>query len=102
MLVSEEPRSYVELHSIAPAAQVEWEALLDALEGVDWVPCQVSVVPDAWFATTPRLVELAVEECAGCPAVDACRAYAIVADEREGVWGGTTALERRLLAGRRR
>lgn len=33
--------------------------------------------------------------CADCPVKQMCLAYAVVADEREGVWGEHTAAERR-------
>jgi WhiB family redox-sensing transcriptional regulator len=36
----------------------------------------------------------AVEWCQACPLLEACRAYALAAREREGVWGGLTAADR--------
>ena len=41
------------------------------------------------------LVEEAVDACCACPAMDACLAYALAADERRGIWGGTLPDERR-------
>jgi hypothetical protein len=40
---------------------------------------------------------LAVAGCWRCPAREACLAYAVAADEREGVWGATLPEERREL-----
>lgn len=33
--------------------------------------------------------------CQRCPVIDACRDHALTAPEREGVWGGMTARQRR-------
>ena len=35
--------------------------------------------------------------CATCPVVAACRTYALVNDERFGIWGGLTERERRFI-----
>lgn len=40
--------------------------------------------------------------CALCPVREACLEYAIVAREKDGVWGGLTARERRRVIRRRR
>ncbi|WP_083885354.1 WhiB family transcriptional regulator [Nocardia thailandica] len=39
--------------------------------------------------------------CLGCPVLDACRDYALDAEEPHGIWGGMTAQERAALRGRR-
>lgn len=39
--------------------------------------------------------------CLGCPVLDACRDYALGAEEPHGIWGGMTAQERAALRGRR-
>jgi WhiB family redox-sensing transcriptional regulator len=39
--------------------------------------------------------------CAGCTVIDACLDYALVNNERGGVWGGKTEKERRNLKPRR-
>nr|WP_314142742.1 WhiB family transcriptional regulator [uncultured Rhodococcus sp.] len=39
----------------------------------------------------------AKQVCAGCTVVEACRRFALAANEPFGVWGGTTARERQLL-----
>src|SRR3712207_2346423 len=36
--------------------------------------------------------------CADCPVLDVCREYAVAARKSHGVWGGTTADQRRRLA----
>ncbi len=40
--------------------------------------------------------------CARCPVVDSCLEFAISAREKDGVWGGLTARERRRLIRQRR
>ncbi len=35
--------------------------------------------------------------CATCPVLNTCRAYALVAGERVGIWGGLSEKERRLI-----
>lgn len=40
--------------------------------------------------------------CELCPVQDACLEYAIAAREKDGVWGGLTARERRRVIRRRR
>ena len=41
--------------------------------------------------------EAAKRICAGCPAMEACRAYALEHGEHYGVWGGLGETERRQL-----
>ncbi|WP_037608916.1 WhiB family transcriptional regulator [Streptacidiphilus rugosus] len=40
--------------------------------------------------------------CAGCPVLEPCRAYALASREPYGVWGGLSAVERRVLLRARR
>jgi WhiB family redox-sensing transcriptional regulator len=40
--------------------------------------------------------------CATCPVRSQCLEYALAAQERHGVWGGMTEIERRRLTARRR
>jgi WhiB family redox-sensing transcriptional regulator len=53
--------------------------------------------PDWWWPETANdsCIPIAVAICFQCPVVDKCLAYAIEAREREGIWGGTTPIERR-------
>ncbi len=46
--------------------------------------------------------ERAKSICAVCPVREPCLEFAIATKEREGVWGGRTALERRRLIRTRR
>ncbi|MFF4099132.1 WhiB family transcriptional regulator [Streptomyces sp. NPDC001903] len=40
-------------------------------------------------------IRAAKELCAGCPVREECLAIAVRSDESDGIWGGTTPLERR-------
>lgn len=44
-----------------------------------------------------RQIDAALEVCGSCPVVDECLSYALEADQRTGIWGGTTAEQRRRL-----
>lgn len=80
-------------------AMREWHQLAASLALLEEQPaCEGQ--PELWWErpSTPagqRAEESAVAECALCPVVAACASYAIAAGEREGVWGGMTAAERR-------
>lgn len=83
-----------------PAAAVgAWNALQGALVLLGWrVACAAD--PEAWWSTAKSAVDAerqaaAVEACSWCPVLGLCRDYALVAREREGVWGGLTPAERR-------
>lgn len=78
-----------------------WAALLGALEVLGVEPWCAND-RERWFSPTPGEVAEAVATCLVCPVLAECRAYAMAADERHGVWGGLTEGERRELAGRRR
>jgi hypothetical protein len=81
-----------------PTAQQEWLTLSSLLEELPdgQVPCRAD--PEAWWPDRKQLnnpaTSAAVLACEGCPARDACLAYALAADEREGIWGGTMPAER--------
>jgi len=56
---------------------------------------------------TPQSIEKAQAICASCRVADACLEYAFQANQRSGIWGGTTegerkSLRRKWLAARRR
>jgi hypothetical protein len=61
--------------------------------------------PDLWFADSSRRIHArAASICDRCPVRRPCLAWALVFDERFGVWGGLSpagrrALRRRLTAG---
>jgi WhiB family redox-sensing transcriptional regulator len=52
--------------------------------------------PDLWHPANGNRVgaELAKAICQHCPARERCLDWALEANERHGVWGGTTPLER--------
>lgn len=53
--------------------------------------------PEAFYPETGDHGHAALEICRRCPVRDACLTYALENDERFGIWGGTTALQRRRL-----
>jgi len=52
-----------------------------------------NVYPDLFFATKPGLVARAKKLCAGCPIQTECQEWGRT--EEYGVWGGTSARDRR-------
>jgi WhiB family redox-sensing transcriptional regulator len=69
------------------------------------VPCRVAKAetwwPDKRDADGPA-AHGAVAACHRCPAESACLAYALAADERFGVWGGTLPEDRKARLARTR
>lgn len=57
------------------------------------LPCRVD--PEPFFSDAARERAAAVRLCQGCPLQQACAGYAIQTRETHGVWGGTTAADRR-------
>lgn len=78
-------------------ARSEWERLMSAIR--EPTPCAAN--PDAWNSSAAE-AEIAARLCLDCPAMVACIAYARVAGERDGTWGGTTAAERHETPGPKR
>lgn len=81
-------------------------ALLDAL---DWPDFRVAGVcaetdPEIFFPEKGEggKVRQARRLCASCDVREACREYAIQRGEPYGIWGGTTADERRRIRAERR
>jgi WhiB family transcriptional regulator, redox-sensing transcriptional regulator len=58
--------------------------------------------PEAFFPERGGSSRAAKAVCARCPVRAACLEFAIANDERFGVWGGTSEIERRQLRRRRR
>ena len=58
--------------------------------------------PDIFFPESDDVAEEAVAICASCPVRIACLEHALASREKEGVWGGTTARERRRIIRQRR
>jgi hypothetical protein len=85
-----------------PEAAVDaWVRLVMAVEHLSRsTACQVE--PELWWSVREVDQVAAAEACGWCPVVELCQAYATVAGERFGVWGGTTPAEQRELTGRRR
>ena len=73
----------------------EWRQLQAVLASLAPLLPVCAADPETWQApaSSPRTAE-AIEWCQGCPARAECRAYAVAAGEREGVWGGTTPVDR--------
>src|SRR3954463_1890858 len=79
-------------------ARAEWLALAGSLAEAGAVPCQVGD-PTAWWPERGRLhaasARDALAACQQCPAAEPCLTYALAADARFGIWGGTTPHQRR-------
>lgn len=72
--------------------------LNDAIDKADYdVPCRQA--PDLFFVDNQgeyAYTKMAINMCqTGCPVQNECLAYALEFREDEGVWGGTTAGQRR-------
>ncbi len=83
-----------------PEAVAAYRTLGRAIAAVGLTPCQAAAHPDAWHGERTTAGEAAAL-CGDCPVIEACLGYALAADEREGVWGGQTAADRRRLAQQR-
>jgi WhiB family transcriptional regulator, redox-sensing transcriptional regulator len=59
--------------------------------------CQ-TVDPETFFPAPSESAEAAVALCRTCPVRGSCLAWALEAGDLHGVWGGTTARERRAMA----
>lgn len=86
---------------VVPAgARDAWGRLRSQLDRVGPVPCQTGPTeawwPDARSARASN-ARVAVAGCRRCPVTDACLDYALAADERFGVWGGTLPEQRRAM-----
>lgn len=57
---------------------------------------------DIFFPATDEEAEPAKEICGVCPVRESCLEHALIAREREGVWGGATERERRRIIRQRR
>lgn len=83
--------------AIPPTALNEWLTLAALVDEIGAVPCRTSD-PEAWWPDRKEVYELparmALDACSVCAAREACLAYAVAADERDGIWGGTLPAER--------
>ena len=86
------------LWAIPPKAVDAWLELQSGLEEVGTVACR-SADASAWWPDKRDLnsptTHGAIAACQRCPLRRPCAEYAIVADERFGVWGATLPHERR-------
>ena len=84
--------------AIPSAAEAAWLELQRQLEEVGLVPCQESDAT-AWWPDKRDLdsptTQSAIGACQRCPLQGPCADYAVLADERFGVWGATTPEDRR-------
>ena len=80
-----------------PQALTQWLRLAALIDEIVAVPCRTSD-PEAWWpdrkAVDDFAARMALEACSVCAARRACRAYALAADEREGIWGATLRPDR--------
>jgi len=53
--------------------------------------------PDAWFPEKGGSTRMAKRICLGCPVKQQCLEYALIHDQRWGVWGGLSERERRCI-----
>jgi hypothetical protein len=85
------------LWAIPPEALDAWLELRSGLEEVGTVPCR-SADASAWWPDKRELDSAvthgAINACRKCPLQRGCAEYALVADERFGVWGATLPEER--------
>lgn len=59
--------------------------------------CQ-TVDPETFFPAPSEPADTAMELCRSCPVQGSCLAWALQVGDLHGVWGGTTARERRAMA----
>ena len=83
--------------------QEAFRALAEAIVETGPPSCQQSD-PDAWFPEagqpSPHM-NLAIKLCKACPVRQLCLEYALVNDERHGIWGGLYTRERDRLTRKR-
>ncbi|MGP5252666.1 WhiB family transcriptional regulator [Brachybacterium alimentarium] len=74
-------------------ARPAWDALQAQILANGPTPC---AGPDRndWTGNATQQ-DRAADRCLDCPVMTACLTYADTADEREDVWGGLTATQRR-------
>jgi hypothetical protein len=100
MPVSQDPALERDLWAVPTKATAQWLALRDALEEVGPVACQTTDA-EAWWPDHKDVqgsaARMAVAACRSCEAMGPCLAYALAADHRYGIWGGTLPEQRRAL-----
>ncbi len=86
-----EPATGIPGVSISRHAVAEWLALARVLADHGPAPCEEGD-PEAWWPVRGDSPDAA--GCEVCPARTECLAYAVAADERDGIWGGLTRADR--------
>lgn len=81
-------------------AREKWDELNDAIdEAPVRIPCRESD-PDAWFPDEEKnsiggwRYSNPIKLCQQCPVKNLCLEFALVNDERQGLWGGMTPRDR--------
>lgn len=95
----------IELEQISQEVSDAYMRLSDAVDECGETACMSA--PDIYFTdmedrNSVSLRAYAKKQCADCPVKNLCLEYALVANETHGVWGGTTAKERKDLRRRLR
>ena len=98
--MSQEAALERDLWPVPAKAAAQWLALRDALAEVGPVACETTDA-EAWWpdhkdARDPA-ARMAVDACRRCGAASECLTYALAADHRYGIWGGTLPEERRAM-----
>lgn len=96
--------------SVSTVVDVDLRALLEAKPFDELPDIRDLLRPPEWharaacrgrsdvdfFPTVGQPLDPARAVCSGCPVLEECRDYSIAHDEGHGVWGGTSARDRRL------
>lgn len=81
-------------------SDVRYRGAVESDAGPDWrerALCTAAPDPDLFFPTAPEDLAPARRVCRACPVAGACLAEALGRAEVDGVWGATTAAERRVM-----
>lgn len=70
----------------------EWVTFVGLRNGAI-LPCAAGTFE--WMSEDKKEQQKAVSLCRSCPAVNACRNYALASGEITGIWGATTPADRR-------
>lgn len=76
-------------------------AVSDPASWRPWAAC-ADEDADLFFPAGRQAAQVARRVCAACPVREQCLQYALEADVRYGIWGGTTAGERKRIRSTRR
>jgi hypothetical protein len=83
------------MHAERTRGQSWQSAAMSAPELAGELPCQAD--PDLFFSAYHADIKRAKRFCLDCPALAACREWALTRPEWYGVWGGLSERERRLI-----